>query len=327
MVLLWGKNMNDELLFNRIEKEKLLAEIASGRLSHAYLIEGGEGSGKTYFALLAARAILCGGTEKPCGKCPSCVKALAGSHPDLFYYSPDKKASMGVDTVRDIKKSVYFMPNDGDRKVYIIDEAQKMTVQAQNALLKFLEEPPASTVFFIVTDKKESMLPTVISRTRIISTSPASSDEIAAFLRSSSPKCDENAINAAVAMADGSPGKAKNLLCKDFSRQRQLCIDFIPLMFGRSKGDAMGFLLSMKLNREGVKEFFLLLLTAVSDIMNVKFGVMDTRLLTRDEAIEYSRTATDRRLAYLWDLIMDSVIRASENANINLLLTSFASRM
>jgi len=319
--------MNDELLFNKNEKEKLLSEIASGRLSHAYLIEGGEGSGKTCFALLAARAVLCSGSKKPCGKCPSCVKALAGSHPDLFYYSPDKKASLGVDTVRDIKKSVYFMPNDGDRKVYVIDEAQKLTVQAQNALLKFLEEPPSSTVFFIVTDKKESMLPTVISRTRMIATSPASDDEIAAFLRSSSPKSDESAIRAAVAMADGSPGRAQKLLCKDFSRQRQLCIDFIPLMFGRSKGDAMGFLLSMKLNREGVKEFFLLLLTAVSDIMNVKFGVKSTRLLTYAESTEYSRTATDRRLAYLWDLITDTVIRASENANINLLLTSFASRI
>ena len=149
--------MNDMMLFNRTEKEKLLSEIASGKLSHAYLIEGGEGCGKTYFARFAAAAALRTGDKPPCGKCPSCVKALAGSHPDLFYFSPDKKASMGVEQRRETSKnSLFFMPNDGDRKVYIIDDAQKMTVQAQNALLKFIEEPPASVLFFIVADKKES---------------------------------------------------------------------------------------------------------------------------------------------------------------------------
>ena len=216
--------MNDMMLFNRTEKEKLLSEIASGKLSHAYLIEGGEGCGKTYFARFAAAAVLCTGDKPPCGKCPSCVKALAGSHPDLFYFSPDKKASMGVETVRDIKKSLFFMPNDGDRKVYIIDDAQKMTVQAQNALLKFIEEPPASVLFFIVADKKESLLPTVVSRTRIISLAPSDTADIRRFLMSESKKSGGEQIDEAINMAEGSPGKALKLLCRDFSRQRQLCL-------------------------------------------------------------------------------------------------------
>lgn len=318
--------MNDMMLFNRTEKEKLLSEIASGKLSHAYLIEGGEGCGKTYFARFAAAAVLCTGDKPPCGKCPSCVKALAGSHPDLFYFSPDKKASMGVETVRDIKKSLFFMPNDGDRKVYIIDDAQKMTVQAQNALLKFIEEPPASVLFFIVADKKESLLPTVVSRTRIISLAPSDNADIRRFLMSESKKSGGEQIDEAINMAEGSPGKALKLLCRDFSRQRQLCLDFMPILVSTSKSDAMAFLLSMKLNRDGVKEFFTLLMTALADVMNARFG-RATRLLSRDAAAEYAKSITDRKNAYLFDLATEAVVRAGENANINLLLMTFAAKL
>lgn len=314
------------MLFNRTEKEKLLSEIASGKLSHAYLIEGGEGCGKTYFARFAAAAVLCTGDTPPCGKCPSCVKALAGSHPDLFYFSPDKKASMGVETVRDIKKSLFFMPNDGDRKVYIIDDAQKMTVQAQNALLKFIEEPPASVLFFIVADKKESLLPTVVSRTRIISLAPSDNADIRRFLMSESKKSGGEQIDEAINMAEGSPGKALKLLCRDFSRQRQLCLDFMPVLVSTSKSDAMAFMLSMKLNRDGVKEFFTLLMTALADVMNARFG-RATRLLSRDAAAEYAKSITDRKNAYLFDLATEAVVRAGENANINLLLMTFAARL
>ena len=318
--------MNDMMLFNRTEKEKLLSEIASGKLPHAYLIEGGEGCGKTYFARFAAAAVLCTGDKPPCGKCPSCVKALAGSHPDLFYFSPDKKASMGVETVRDIKKSLFFMPNDGDRKVYIIDDAQKMTVQAQNALLKFIEEPPASVLFFIVADKKESLLPTVVSRTRIISLAPSDNADIRRFLMSESKKSGGEQIDEAINMAEGSPGKALKLLCMDFSRQRQLCLDFMPVLVSTSKSDAMAFLLSMKLNRDGVKEFFTLLMTALADVMNARFGRV-TRLLSRDAAAEYAKSITDRKNAYLFDLATEAVVRAGENANINLLLMTFAAKL
>lgn len=318
--------MNDMMLFNRTEKEKLLSEIASGKLSHAYLIEGGEGCGKTYFARFAAAAVLCTGDKPPCGKCPSCVKALAGSHPDLFYFSPDKKASMGVETVRDIKKSLFFMPNDGDRKVYIIDDAQKMTVQAQNALLKFIEEPPASVLFFIVADKKESLLPTVVSRTRIILLAPSDNADIRRFLMSESKKSGGEQIDEAINMAEGSPGKALKLLCRDFSRQRQLCLDFMPILVSTSKSDAMAFLLSMKLNRDGVKEFFTLLMTALADVMNARFG-RATRLLSRDAAAEYAKSITDRKNAYLFDLATEAVVRAGENANINLLLMTFAAKL
>ena len=191
---------------------------------------------------------------------------------------------------------------------------------------KFIEEPPASVLFFIVADKKESLLPTVVSRTRIISLAPSDNADIRRFLMSESKKSGGEQIDEAINMAEGSPGKALKLLCRDFSRQRQLCLDFMPVLVSTSKSDAMTFLLSMKLNRDGVKEFFTLLMTALADVMNARFG-RATRLLSRDAAAEYAKSITDRKNAYLFDLATEAVVRAGENANINLLLMTFAAKL
>ncbi len=323
----YSNSMGNYMLFNREQKEKLLGEISSGRLSHAYLIEGDEGVGKTYFASFCAKAVLCQGQKKPCGVCPACVKSQQNSHPDMFYFSPDKKATLGVDVVREIKSSVYLLPNESDKKVYIIDEAQKMTVQAQNALLKFLEEPPKSAVFFIITDKKESMLPTVVSRTRLISLTPADSEDIADFLAENVKNIDGNQIAQAVRMADGSVGRAMKLASRDMSKGRKLCLEFVPVLFGGSKAEIMSFLLGSKQNREGLKEFFTMLGVALSDVMNAKYGVTKARLIDADDAVKYSKMLTDKRIAYLFDITADTTVRLWENANINLLLTAFAARL
>ena len=100
----------------------------------------------------------------------------------------------------------------------------------------------------------------------------------------------------------------------------------MPILVSTSKSDAMAFLLSMKLNRDGVKEFFTLLMTALADVMNARFG-RATRLLSRDAAAEYAKSITDRKNAYLFDLATEAVVRAGENANINLLLMTFAAKL
>ena len=143
---------------------------------------------------------------------------------------------------------------------------------------------------------------------------------------SESKKSGGEQIDEAINMAEGSPGKALKLLCRDFSRQRQLCLDFMPVLVSTSKSDAMAFLLSMKLNRDGVKEFFTLLMTALADVMNARFG-RATRLLSRDAAAKYAKSITDRKNAYLFDLATEAVVRAGENANINLLLMTFAAKL
>ena len=141
------RNIFPLLSGNEKLKALLGAHIAEGKLSHAYIFEGDDGSGKMTCALSAAASLAC---EKrndalsplPCGKCASCRKIFGLFSPDVHIVSPKEKKSIGVDAIRDITSSLYISPNENDYCVYIIDDAHLMTAQAQNALLKSLEEPP-----------------------------------------------------------------------------------------------------------------------------------------------------------------------------------------
>ena len=135
-------------------------------LSHAYLITGGSGEGRAALAKRLAAAYLCEGSGPvPCGTCRHCRKAAAGIHPDVTVLSPlsDKK-EIGVDQARALRSDAYVRPNEGRRKVYIIDPADAMNPAAQNALLKVLEDGPAYAAFLLLAGEPGRLLDTVRSR-------------------------------------------------------------------------------------------------------------------------------------------------------------------
>ena len=145
----------------------LRGEMQSARVVHAYLFAGPAGTGKRTLADICARALLCSGQgEKPCDVCPSCKQFLSGNHPDVIRVKPEK--SIGVESVRETIDALAVHPYESGRHVVLIDEADKMTPQAQNALLKTLETPPGDAVFFLMTDQMTTLLPTIISRCRIV---------------------------------------------------------------------------------------------------------------------------------------------------------------
>ncbi len=147
--------------------DHLRGEMQSARVVHAYLFSGPAGTGKRTLADICARALLCMGQgEKPCDTCPSCKQFLSGNHPDLIRIRPEK--SIGVETVREMIGALAVHPYESSRHVVLIEQADKMTAQAQNALLKTLETPPGDAVFFLMTDQMTALLPTIISRCRIM---------------------------------------------------------------------------------------------------------------------------------------------------------------
>ena len=139
-------------------------------LSHAYLITGGGGDSRGAFAGRLAAAYLCEGDTPPCGRCRACRKVGKGSHPDLSRTAPPPdKAEITVEQIRALRADAYVRPNEGRRKVYVIDPADAMNPAAQNALLKVLEEGPAYAAFLLLAGEPGKLLDTVRSRCELLS--------------------------------------------------------------------------------------------------------------------------------------------------------------
>jgi DNA polymerase-3 subunit delta' len=153
----------------------VIRELAGrDKLSHAWLILGGEAAERRALADYAARALLCSGGEKPCGVCPHCRKMLKGIHPDLSVLErePDKR-EISVAQIRALRQEAWVLPNEGRRRVFLLPEADCLNLSAQNALLKVLEEPPAYAAFLLLGEGPGSFLPTVRSRCLTLWAAPA----------------------------------------------------------------------------------------------------------------------------------------------------------
>ncbi len=143
----------------------LIKDFATGGAVHAYLFTGPRGVGKSTLAMQCAMALLCKGESKPCFTCPTCIRFLDGTHPDVKMITGDK--SIGVDLIREAVRLTGEHSYEGGHRVILITRAEKMTAQAQNCLLKTLEEPPENTVFLLTAEEASSLLPTVVSRCRV----------------------------------------------------------------------------------------------------------------------------------------------------------------
>ena len=142
-------------------------------LSHAYIVTGGSQDSRRAFAKRMTAAYLCTGEHPPCGHCRHCMKVEKGIHPDVFTLSPAPgKREIVADQARDLRGDAYIRPNEGERKVYVIDPAEAMNPVAQNSLLKVLEDGPAYTAFLLLTAQPGQLLDTIRSRCETLTLPP-----------------------------------------------------------------------------------------------------------------------------------------------------------
>lgn len=193
-------------------KEHLQNALETGKVSHAYIINGEKSSGKEFIAKIFAMALQCeqGGTE-PCNECRSCKQTLSKNQPDIIYVSHEKPNTISVDDIRaQINNDVAIKPYSSKYKVYIINEAEKMTPQAQNAILKTLEEPPAYAVILLLVSNVNTLLPTILSRCVVLNMKPVRDALVKKYLMEELQIPDYKA-EVCVAFARGNVGKAKLL--------------------------------------------------------------------------------------------------------------------
>lgn len=145
--------------------------LKKNRLPHAILVEGSDEDLKSKLIRYIANAMVCEGTLKPCGECLHCKKAQSNIHPDIEFIKPSGTLkSFSVDTVRKIRENANILPNEAQRKVYVLNGTDQMSIGAQNSLLKILEEPPRCVTFILGVKSAQSLLPTVRSRTMVFKT-------------------------------------------------------------------------------------------------------------------------------------------------------------
>lgn len=190
--------------------------IQLGKVSHAYILSGEAGSGKKLLANTFAMALQC---EKkgidPCLECRSCKKAMSRNHPDIIYITHEKPNSIGIEDIRtQLIEDVQIKPYCSSHKIYIVDEAEKLTLQAQNALLKTIEEPPAYAVIMLLTSNMEAFLPTITSRCVKLNLRPVEESMVKDYLMEKMHLPDYQAQMDA-AFSQGNIGKARQMAESD----------------------------------------------------------------------------------------------------------------
>lgn len=201
-----------DIIGHKREIAHLTQAIQTGKVSHAYIFSGDKGTGKLTLADAFAMALQCTSeTERPCGRCHSCRQAISGNHPDIIHIRHEKPNSIGVEDVREqLVGDVQIRPYNGNYKIYIISDAEKMTVQAQNAILKTIEEPPEYAVILLLATNEQVFLDTIRSRCVLLPLKPVPDEQVKEYLMEQIQIPDYEA-DICAAFAQGNIGKAVRL--------------------------------------------------------------------------------------------------------------------
>ncbi|MGH2730183.1 MAG: DNA polymerase III subunit delta', partial [Actinomycetota bacterium] len=199
--------------------DALAAQIASQKIPHAWLLLGPRGSGKSSAAVAMAAALNC--TVMPgvgCGECSSCARTLRRRHPDAIHLVPEGPL-IPVDAVRELVGRAGRTPFEAERKIFVIEEAERMNPAAQNALLKTLEEPQPDTFFVLISENEDELLETIRSRCRMVRLEPLSEERIVESLTSGG--LSESDARLAARLSGGDIERARALGLDDAARSRR----------------------------------------------------------------------------------------------------------
>lgn len=310
----------EEIQGNTPLVEQLRRSAASGRSSHAYLFLGGAGAGKRLIANTFAKALQCEGEKRPCDSCKSCHAFNHGNHPDVIYFQPLKNGkTYTIEDVREqLLETVDLKPFQYEKKIYIIEKADTLNIQSQNALLKTLEEPPAHAVFLLLAERAEAFLPTILSRVVVMKIRPLSAETIADYLMQAGHLAEESHILSAY--AQGRIGQALELVEDEgFREMRQDILGKLEVLPSMSEGDA--YLLAKDL--EGYKNdlrFLDIMELWYRDLLTAKSLREEGYLIQRDKKDAIFRAAKEPAalLAKKAAAVRTARMRLAQNANFRL---------
>ena len=330
---------------NEETKKRIGRAIESGSVPHAFLIGGPSGSGKTTLATEIAAAMNCeskgGDRPLPCGECNSCKRIYSGNYPDVKTLAKKKdKATLGVDPVKEFREDMFLSSTESEHKIYIIDDAECMTPEAQNALLKVLEEPPRSVVIILLAKECDRILTTIKSRAQYIAMSRFDDADIAEWLIKESAEAralratDKAKFAALIMSADGRLGLAKRLVAKrlldENEEERGEVVELIRALSQKASYSGIYSALSRFPSKRGELSLSLeRLMNALRDLIIIKYheGAKTVFFPSGEEARRLCPELSAKRLVALYDATKEAHELLSRNANISNLMASLCSNL
>lgn len=306
-------------------KEHLTNAIEQGKISHAYVINGERFSGKEFIANVFAMALQCEHPDgvEPCQECHSCKQALSANQPDIIRVTHEKPNTIGVDDIRtQINTDIAIKPYSSPRKIYIIQEGEKMTAQAQNALLKTLEEPPAYAVILILTTNVDALLPTILSRCVVLNMKPVRDDLVKKYLMEELQIPDYKA-NVCVAFARGNLGKAKQLASsEEFDHIKEEAVSMLKYVQDMEINEMLAAVKKIQEYKFDVDDYLDILAIWYRDVLLFK-ATNDANHLIFKEEIQYIKKCADRCAYEGIEDILEALDKAKSRlkANVNFELT------
>lgn len=301
--------------------------IAAGKLSHAYILHGERGMGKLNIAKEAAKAIQCESnapeksdkTGEACGQCKSCHQAESDNQPDIKYVIPSKK-TLGVDDIREqVNDDALIKPYGSPYKIYIIPKSDTMTVQAQNALLKTIEEPPSYAIFILLAANTDAFLPTILSRCVMLNARTVAEGEIVDELKSKYGVGDYDA-KVAASFAGGNIGKAEKLISSDsFKDSKNSVTDLVRDVANggmETIAKAVKDLNDYKDDKEGLRDYLDMVRVWFGDVLKYK-STKDVNDLVFQESLTEIKQLADHISFENLNGIMDEIYNAEGRIKSN----------
>lgn len=304
-------------------KEHFQRAVREHKVSHAYILAGEAGMGKKSLADAFALTLLCErGRMEPCMECHACRQVLSGNHPDLIHVTHEKAGSIGVDDIREqINDTIVVRPYSSPYKVYIVDEAQKMTTQAQNALLKTVEEPPSYAVIVLLTTSSEAFLPTILSRCVQLKLKPLRDSVVREYLKENQGVSDTDA-DIYAAFARGNLGKAVQIASsEDFRNMYQEVLHLLKHIRDMDISELLDYIRKLKEDSVDIQEVLDFMLMWYRDVLLYKVTTDINLLIFKDEYgkfKEISDKSSYDGLKRILEAIEKAKVRLDANVNMEL---------
>ena len=313
-----------EIIGNDLIKDLFLRAVRTSHVSHGYILSGEDGMGKKMIARSFAKLLLCEDPEKgdtPCGKCHSCLQFASGNHPDVIYLKHEKPNVIGVDDIRNLNEDIIIKPYSSAYKIYIVDEAETMTVAAQNALLKTLEEPPIYAVILLLTTNGANFLQTILSRCVILNLKQIPEEEVERVLREQG--IPEKRIQPILKLCRGNIGKAKKMAeSDDFSELLHEIMNLMQSIHRMTFEELMAAVSRLSEHRLNIRECLDFIRLWYRDVLLFKV-TNDINVLVFQESFRDIREVAQKSSFEGIENIMQAIDTATRRleANVNFELT------